>query len=62
MINTAALNISGWNRMSLDVLGPPTDATNSFYWGITKWAWDLVEGSKANGTKVRLSRIPRNRD
>ena len=45
--------------MSLDALEPPADATNSFYWGITKWAWDLVKGSKANGTQVRRSQIPK---
>jgi len=25
---------------------------NSFYWGTTKWAWDLAGGSNTNGNKV----------
>jgi len=41
--------------MVLDALGWFADAMTRFYWGTTKWAWDLVMGSKVNGTQVRCS-------
>ena len=45
--------------MSLGIQNGPLMPRDSFYWGTTKWTWDLGGGSNINGARVRHTRTRR---